>query len=90
MGVRLLSRWARGPVRSMGIDPAKRPARDAQVAGHVFELSERARMSRWARGPVRSMGIDPAKRPACDAQVAGHVFELSERARMSRWAWRAL
>ena len=32
MGVRLLSRWARAPMRSMGIDPAKRPARDIESA----------------------------------------------------------
>jgi hypothetical protein len=32
MGVRLLSRWARGPMPSMGIDPAKRLACDIEGA----------------------------------------------------------
>jgi hypothetical protein len=83
MGVKPLSRWARGPERSLGIDPARRLARDAQAFGSSAELSERARMSRWARGPAFA-GIDPAKRPARDSQVAGQVFERSERARMGR------
>jgi len=42
MGVRLLSRRARGPVRRMGIDPVERHARDAQSVGHAAILSERA------------------------------------------------
>ena len=78
MGVRLLSRRARGPVRSMGIDPAKRPARDAQVVDHSCALAERARMSRRARGPVRSMGIDPANRPVRGVQVNSHLHERVE------------
>jgi hypothetical protein len=40
--MRLLSRWARGPRRSMGIDPAKRPACDAQVLDQFHKLAERA------------------------------------------------
>lgn len=30
MGVRLLSPWARAPMRGMGIDPAKSPVRDIE------------------------------------------------------------
>ena len=71
MGVRPLSRWARGPARSAGIDPAKRPARDTQVVVSAVGFAERANLSRWARGPARSAGIDPAKRPARDTQALG-------------------
>jgi hypothetical protein len=45
MGVRFLSRWARGPAFA-GIDPAKRPARDAHEVGLSLTLAERARVSR--------------------------------------------
>ncbi len=64
-------------MRSMGIDPAKRPARDARKACLARLLTERAWVSGRARGPMRSMGIDPAKRPARDARGAA----LTERAR---------
>jgi len=67
-------------VRSMGIDPAKRPARDTLRLEHSAILSERARVSRWARGPVRSMGIDPAKRPARDTLHLERSAMFSERA----------
>ena len=70
MGVRLLSRWARAPMLSMGIDPAKRPARDARKPGMSLALAERTRVSRWARAPMLSMGIDPEKRPARDIEGA--------------------
>jgi hypothetical protein len=42
MGVKPLSRWARGPVCSMGIDPARRLARDALAAGLPQVLAARA------------------------------------------------
>jgi len=42
MGVKLSSRWARGPVRSTGIDPARRLARDAQTPRPAEVLAERA------------------------------------------------
>jgi hypothetical protein len=48
MGVRILSRWARGPMNGMGIDPAKRPARDGRGVGLLRTLTERARVSRRA------------------------------------------
>lgn len=35
MGVRLLNPLAKGPVRSKGVDPAKRPVRDALVFADV-------------------------------------------------------
>ena len=43
MGVRLLNCWARGPVRSKGIDPAKRLVRDALTFAYVAKLIERAK-----------------------------------------------
>lgn len=79
MGVRLLSRRARGPA-SAGIDPAKRPARDARRVGLSLTLAERAQVSRWARGSVRSTGIDPARRLARDAQTPRPAEDLAERA----------
>jgi len=80
MGVKPLSRWARGPERSTGIDPAKGLARDAQGVSLSLTLTERVCMSRWARGPERSTGIDPAKGLARDAQAAGLATSLAERA----------
>jgi len=50
MGVKPLSRWARGPERSTGIDPAKRPVRDAQAAGLATSLAERASSHVVCRG----------------------------------------
>ena len=43
MGVRLLSRWARGAVRGMGLGPGKRPVCDARTSAHVAKLIE------WAK-----------------------------------------
>jgi hypothetical protein len=42
MGVTFLSRRARGPVRSVGIDPAKKCARDVLAASVLRMLMERA------------------------------------------------
>ena len=42
MGVRLLSRWARGPMRSVGIDPVKMPARDMRTVDQLLTFMERA------------------------------------------------
>lgn len=42
MGVTLLSRRARGPVRSVGIDPAKERGRDAREAPSSPVQTERA------------------------------------------------
>jgi len=78
MGVRLLSRWARGPAFA-GIDPVKKPARDPRVAGQALELSERARMSRWARGPAFA-GIDPVEKPARDPRGLTPATGSTERA----------
>jgi hypothetical protein len=66
MGVRLLSRWARGPAAA-GIDPAKRPAGGAKGLSLSLTSKEPALLSRWARGPAAA-GIDPAKGPAGDAK----------------------
>ena len=48
MGVRLLSRWARGPA-SAGIDPAKKPVRDAQRVVLSLTLAERAWVTSLAK-----------------------------------------
>jgi hypothetical protein len=62
MGLTFLSRWARGPMPSMGIDPARKCARDTMVFNSGLFGAERAGVSRWARGPMPSMGIDPARK----------------------------
>ncbi len=58
-------------MRSMGIDQAEKPARDAQVVKVSVGLFERAAWSRRARGPMRSMGIEPAEVCARDCCVVG-------------------
>ena len=80
MGVRLWSRWARGPVRSMGIDPAKRPARDTQVVSPIDSFSERAFWSRWARHPVLGMGINTAEKRARDMRATSILWLVTEQA----------
>jgi hypothetical protein len=42
MGVKLSSHWARGPLRSIGIDPAKSFVRDAQTPSPAENLAKRA------------------------------------------------
>jgi len=64
----------------VGIDPAKRPVRDARRVALLLTLAERAQVSRWARGSVRSTGIDPARRLARDAQTPRPAEVLAERA----------
>jgi hypothetical protein len=67
-------------MRSMGIDPAKKCARDMGRLEPGTWVAERAGVSRRARGPVRSMGIDAAKKCVPDLLAASVLWMLRERA----------
>jgi hypothetical protein len=47
--VTFLSPWTGGPMQSMGIDPAKKCARDTRAVDAALMVAERAEVSRWAR-----------------------------------------
>jgi len=70
----------------MGIDPAKKPARDTQAVSPIDSFSERVLWRRWARGPMRSMGIDPAEKHTRDGQAMKVLWTFTKRAGWSRGA----
>ena len=62
MGVRLRSRWARGPAQA-GIDPAKKPARDTRQLESCVALSERATEGMLTPSEIVASGLS-ARRAA--------------------------
>jgi hypothetical protein len=73
MGVRLWSRWARGPVRSAGIDPAQKPVRDAQAARTNADLSERDVFEPQGEGP----GAQHVDQPG-EEMCPRHAWDIAE------------
>jgi hypothetical protein len=73
MGVRFLSRCTAGLMRSMGIEPAKKSARDVRAMGSFRVFAEWACASRRMRGLARSFGVDPAKQLARNTRPLFHV-----------------